>query len=167
MNTNKCRSCGEVKPMQAFYKSQFSRVSGIGECAECTKTRVKATRMANIEYYRAYDRARANNPDRVQARESYAASEQGRATAAAAKRRYAYKSSDRRKAHVTAGNAIRDGRIERLDGCEHCGASGKLQAHHPDYSLPLCVTWLCVPCHASLHKEHREMMRGSKTANFR
>lgn len=160
MDTNKCRSCGEVKPMQAFYKSQFSRVSGIGECAECTKARVKATRMANIEYCRAYDRGRANNPDRVKARDTYAASERGKSAAAAAKKRYQRKSIERRKSHVAVGNAIRDGKLRRLDGCEHCGHSGNLHAHHADYGMPYCVTWLCVPCHAKLHKEHRARLRG-------
>lgn len=159
MDTNKCKKCGEVKPMQAFYKSQFSRVSGLGECAECTKARVRANRMANLDRHRAFDRARADHPKRVAARAEYAASERGRQAQSAAKKRYVYADKNRRAAQIAVGNALRDGRLSRLDACEHCGHDGRLQAHHPEYSLPLCVTWLCVPCHAALHKEHRERLR--------
>jgi predicted DNA-binding protein YlxM (UPF0122 family) len=56
--------------------------------------------------------------------------------------------------------AILRGRITRPENCERCGASGTfkdgrsaIQAHHPDYSKPLDVIWLCQRCH---HDEHRK-----------
>ena len=36
--------------------------------------------------------------------------------------------------------------------CEHCGSADS-QMHHPDYSRPLLVEWLCRPCHLALHRE--------------
>ncbi len=36
--------------------------------------------------------------------------------------------------------------------CRTCGAS-KVEKHHPDYSKPLNVIWLCRPCHLRLHRE--------------
>ena len=36
--------------------------------------------------------------------------------------------------------------------CEKCG-SYESQMHHPDYSRPLLVEWLCRPCHLALHRE--------------
>lgn len=35
--------------------------------------------------------------------------------------------------------------------CERCGAE-PAQMHHADYSKPLEVTWVCRPCHLSLHR---------------
>lgn len=36
--------------------------------------------------------------------------------------------------------------------CQKCGAN-KVEKHHPDYSQPLKVEWLCRPCHLTLHRE--------------
>ena len=35
--------------------------------------------------------------------------------------------------------------------CADCG-SVHVQAHHPDYSNPRLVTWLCGPCHRRRHR---------------
>lgn len=34
--------------------------------------------------------------------------------------------------------------------CDYCGEAA--QKHHPDYSMPLEVKWLCRDCHLVLHK---------------
>jgi hypothetical protein len=36
--------------------------------------------------------------------------------------------------------------------CEVCGATEKLQRHHPDYSKPLEVQILCAHCHIVKHR---------------
>jgi hypothetical protein len=44
--------------------------------------------------------------------------------------------------------AIRRGKLIRSTSCENCGANdGRIEAAHADYSKPLDVRWLCVPCH--------------------
>ena len=45
--------------------------------------------------------------------------------------------------------AVRSGALKRKP-CEKCGAT-KVQAHHPDYSKPLEIVWLCEPCHRLEH----------------
>lgn len=44
---------------------------------------------------------------------------------------------------------LRRGKLVRQP-CECCGNS-KAQMHHPDYSEPLKIQWLCRPCHLDLH----------------
>ena len=56
-----------------------------------------------------------------------------------------------------ARNAIRDGKLTRQP-CEVCGAWA--EAHHPDYSKPLEVIWLCVPNHGAEHKRMKEIENG-------
>lgn len=36
--------------------------------------------------------------------------------------------------------------------CKICGSEKRIEAHHPDYSQPLKVEWLCFKCHRELHK---------------
>lgn len=41
--------------------------------------------------------------------------------------------------------------------CNRCNEEKpflKLEAHHCDYSLPLEVLWLCMPCHKEWHKNN-------------
>ena len=47
-------------------------------------------------------------------------------------------------------NMIRKGIIIRPNNCERCDDVNP-QAHHPDYSKPLEVKWLCKRCHMQLH----------------
>lgn len=47
------------------------------------------------------------------------------------------------------GIAVRKGLIKRLP-CERC-KSTTVEGHHPDYSRPLEVRWLCRPHHRELH----------------
>lgn len=58
----------------------------------------------------------------------------------------------KRKAHLTIGNGITAGKIVKPDACVDCGANGIIHGHHPDYSKPLEVEWLCEPCHRTRHK---------------
>lgn len=61
-----------------------------------------------------------------------------------------------RKARQEVANAIRGGRLEPQP-CFCCGK--RAQAHHPDYSAPLAVVWLCTTHHAEVHKQTRHVLR--------
>ena len=57
----------------------------------------------------------------------------------------------RRNIYKKVQQAVKSGKIAKLP-CEKC-SEPKVQAHHEDYSQPLIVTWLCVPCHNLRHME--------------
>jgi len=56
------------------------------------------------------------------------------------------------RAMESATKARDNGKLKFKTACEHCGTKGKLQMHHPDYSKPRLVLFLCVPCHKDKHR---------------
>jgi DNA-directed RNA polymerase subunit RPC12/RpoP len=56
-------------------------------------------------------------------------------------------------AHRMVSWALQEGRIEHADHCARCGDRGRVVGHHPDYSDPLRVVWLCPTCHANEHRK--------------
>ena len=60
------------------------------------------------------------------------------------------------KAREIARSCVRRGLIER-EPCEVCGDHA--QIHHPDYSQPLLIVWLCSSHHREVHRilENRDL----------
>lgn len=147
-----CISCQRVKPLAAFYRHPQMADRHLNKCKECQKADVKAAREANQEYYREFDRQRANMPHRVTARQTYQKTERGKERMNAGSKAWIARNPEKRAVHVLIGNAIRDGRIER-GTCQICG-SEKAHAHHNDYSKPFDIWWLCRSCHIEFHKKY-------------
>lgn len=68
-------------------------------------------------------------------------------------KRWRERNKEKAKAHGMLAYAIKLGRIIKPKNCEHCGEEKKLHGHHHDYSKPLDVIWLCVPCHKEEHAQ--------------
>ena len=111
----------------------------LNKCKECVKKRVLKHREKNIERIREYDRERSKKEERRKKNRENA-------------ERYCRENPERYKAQTAVSNAVRDGRLYKPDRCSECGSSGRLHGHHPDYSQPLMVVWLCVPCHSKRRK---------------
>ena len=54
---------------------------------------------------------------------------------------------NKRKAHYKARQAFPDARVCSIARCEVEG-----ERHHPDYSKPLDIVWLCRKHHKELHR---------------
>lgn len=160
-----CKTCGATHESADFYPSIKTY------CKAHWRERVSANRAKKADYYKAYDRARANLLHRVEARREYVQTPNGAQKVAEARSRYAAKrrggrparserqpldpvlSAVRRKARIIVGNAIRDGDLSPWPACAHpegCDHT-KVEAHHPDYSRPLDVVWLCPAHHKQAH----------------
>ncbi len=48
-------------------------------------------------------------------------------------------------------HAINAGDIEKPKQCSKCKRKEAVQGHHPDYSKPFDVVWLCPLCHTEEH----------------
>ena len=57
--------------------------------------------------------------------------------------------------------AVRSGKLKKPTECSVCNKTSKrIEGHHDDYSKPLEIVWLCVPCHRKIHRkcDHRERL---------
>ena len=54
-----------------------------------------------------------------------------------------------RIAHVTTANMLR-GNLRRR-ACEFCNSHDNNHGHHPDYTKPAFIMWLCANCHIKEH----------------
>jgi len=146
-----CFKCLTAKPLEAFYKHSRMADGRLNKCMECTKTDVARHRQENLERVRAYDRLRGSVPHRVAARKEYAKTPAYAQSHSASARRWAAKHPERRKASHIVSNAIRDGKLIPWPVCAIPECCDKPQAHHPDYSRPLDVVWLCDYHHKQAH----------------
>ena len=90
------------------------------------------------------------NPENCRAlNRKYLATPKGKAARARATKTYRERNRDRLEAHNAVAYALRTGRLDRWP-CEVCGESA-VEAHHPHYSAPLLVTWLCPAHHKQAH----------------
>jgi hypothetical protein len=134
-----CKTCRRSKRLTTgFYKLAHMPDGHFNECKECWKARVIRNRTAKIDYYRAYDLARAKEPHRK---------------ASARKQTKVWRGRDQRrmKCHNAVARALLAGLIKKHP-CARCD-SVKAMAHHESYDHALDVIWLCQPCHKQRHKE--------------
>ena len=149
-----CKKCNTEKNENDFYNKDNT-------CKDCRKKLVKENRLKNIEYYLEYDKARANRPDRVEARKKYAKTQEGLLAGNRAKENWNKNNLTKRSAHWIVNNAVRNGRIIKPNSCETCGKeSTRIDGHHDDYAYPLSVRWLCPTCHSRWHKKNGNALNG-------
>lgn len=58
----------------------------------------------------------------------------------------------KRVARESINKAVKFGRIVRPAACQQCGATGDVEAHHPDYRRFRDVEWLCPGCHGKTRR---------------
>ncbi len=159
----KCFKCHEVKPLSCFYKHRIMKDGHLGKCKCCTKQDVARHRCDNISKIKAYDKARANNPNRVAGRKSYAeklqSTTEGRKKLLGYKAKYRERNPIKRKAMGVVNNAVKRGKLDK-NPCEICGSEKRIHGHHDDYSKPLEVRWLCPAHHWQWHKENGSGLNG-------
>lgn len=138
----RCFKCGQDKPLDEFYKHPRMADGHLGKCKACTKRDVGEHRQLHLDEIRAYDRRRAVLPHR-------------RAAVKRVCKAYYEVHPERRSVSGKLCAAVKSGHLVRPETCEVCGAKTHINGHHPDYSQPLVVMWVCQPCHKKLHKMFR------------
>jgi hypothetical protein len=137
-----CFVCNELLEIDQFYKHMAMADGHLNKCIECTKAYERMRRDGpDGEKIRAYDRARGSRQPY-----SYVVA-------------YRASNQDKYKAHSLVNAAIKRGLITKHP-CIVCGEE-KTEAHHPDYSSPLDVVWLCPRCHKQTHAMAKRIERKS------
>lgn len=160
-----CNQCQTIKAEGGFYKSSIRKDGVSGSCKECIRSNVKANRAKNAEYYREFDRKRANNPDRVQARRDYKATEVGQKAALRCNKAWRKRNPASYQAQNAVNNAIRDSKLLKPSECQECRKVTALHGHHCDYNKPLEVMWLCEVCHKQWHRDNTPIYCDEKIAS--
>ena len=125
----KCFKCGIEKPIDDFYTHSGTSDGHLNKCKECTRRDV-------MEY-------RRDKPDRELSTRLKACG----------------KNPTPKNAYRAVQAALKAGVLIRPDRCSACGCTSAehvIEAHHYDYSRPLDVIWLCVPCHRNVDRFKRK-----------
>lgn len=154
MESKTCFKCLKIKMLTEFYRHSAMSDKHLNKCKECTRSDVNKRRQENLERIRAYDKLRDSMPHRIAARKEYAKTLEGKIAHARALKAQKLKFSNKYKARNTVNNAVRDGRLVQQP-CLICGETA--EAHHPDYSRPLDVVWLCDKHHREAHAIVKEL----------
>lgn len=123
----RCPGCGVVKDLSAFKTTVAKSFPAYPRCRTCRS---------------AASKRRKSTPE-------------AKALRAAREARWYQANKEKRRAHKTVHRAVCSGRLIRPDSCSRCGSVAPVHAHHADYSKPLEVEWICVPCHGRLHALER------------
>ena len=138
-NQKTCSICKKVKSLHDFY---FQKNSGLYEyrCKGCKHDYYIENREINLPKKREYQR-------------KYYKTERGGKLKRATSRKMYRKHQERWDAKRIIKEAVNSGKIKILN-CEVCNSS-KTEGHHPDYSKPLVVRWLCTKHHRDLHRKFK------------
>jgi len=148
-----CFKCREEKPLSEFYRHPRMADGHLGKCKTCAKRDVaeRAGRLGNNPEWLAKERARCREK---QERYRRLGLEPKAKVSLEARRRYRKANPHKFLARQKAGRAQRKGRLVKPTACQLCGETLKrLVKHHPDYSQPLQVQWLCDKCHGFVHRK--------------
>ena len=134
----KCRGCGIEKCLDEYYVHSLMRDGHLNFCKECVKVRVRS--FGRSPEGREYDRLRFKTAKRKAWMRQY-------------QRKRRLKDWEKFYARGVLDRTVASGKMIRRP-CERC-QDPKTQGHHPDYSQPLKVIWLCGVHHRELHKQYQ------------
>lgn len=123
----RCGGCGQYKSRSEFWASKDRSDRLQSQCKDCSRRRNREKSYPRMRTTKKYKQQHCIRSKRT--RERYP--------------------------ERTRARQMVKGRGLKKDACEHCGATEKLELHHSDYSKPLEVVTLCIPCHRIADKERQ------------
>lgn len=141
-----CIECGKRKSLDDFYKNSASIDGKTSKCVECSRAYAKQRLKKKQESMPEGWKQKAK--DKVAYQKEWSAKNPGYYTEK--KREWWHKNKDRLKVAYAVKYAVKSGKLIKLP-CFVCGEI-EVEGHHPDYSRPLDVVWLCKTHHREVHR---------------
>ena len=146
----RCFKCCAEKERSEFYAHAKMGDGLLGKCKACCRADI----AANIE-------KRKQDPEwlakeRARSRAKMAALRASGVKVQPSKettKRWNEKNKHKRHAQAKAQRAQIKQEITKPDHCQKCGREGYIEKHHPDYTKPLLVEWLCTKCHGETRRK--------------
>lgn len=126
ITTRTCFVCHVEKPLEEFHKNKNKPLGREYMCRTCR---------------RDCDRAQNQRPERIEKMEQYRQAESTMERNRERSKQHYIDNPEANRARAMIAGLIRAGLIERFP-CQVCGKE-PTDGHHPDYSKPLEVIWLC------------------------
>lgn len=143
-----CFKCDTLQPLDNFYKHSQMADGHLNKCKACTKRDAALNYQSNFARYQEYERKRFNTPERKAKSRKYI-------------RNHRLQNPEKNLARSRIAYAVRSGKLQPKP-CQVCGTTEKVEAHHPDYSKPLDVQWLCFTHHREAHRQATGSMRAQQ-----
>lgn len=140
-----CGGCEQSRPTSAFGVSRSSEDGLNSRCRECVNAQARDARAKKASKKPAGWKKKT--ADMRAYRVAWNAAHPGYATRKHAE--WLSRNRWRQRVKDATRRAVKAGRIAKWP-CEVCG-SEHVDAHHPDYSAPLAVVWLCREHHREVH----------------
>lgn len=138
MNNRICSRCGVEKPLEVFHKNKSKPLGHDYWCNVCRND---------------FDRKRHATPQGIKRNKDYKNSDRGRERMRERLRLDYQKNKHKYAARRMIQKLIKLGVIIR-EPCNMCGSDTNLRGHHPDYSKPAFVIWLCQKHHSEVHRKN-------------
>ena len=141
-----CTRCGVSNAAEFFYKNAAADDGLTSACKACLSAYQKA-RKAKLDALKPSG-WKKKTADKAAYMQEWKAKNPGKMTLA--KKRWLENNPLRAKVRDAVKYALKTGKLTRLP----CFVCGELESHghHPDYSRPLDVVWLCKPHHDEVHR---------------
>lgn len=157
----RCYRCEETKDTKFFHKNKSKRDGFSTWCKTCRReygqrSEVKeACAIRMQKYQRKYQQHLREYQRKYQLRPEV------KVAHAKAGRKYKEKFPEKIAAGNTINNAIKANHVTKPTTCSvnNKDCRGQIEGHHPDYSTPLDVIWLCQYHHRELHHKAARVRR--------
>lgn len=171
MSTKACSKCGVVQPLSEFYRRSDRPSGHASACKSCSNARNREYAQRNAEHIKSVRNirnARNPGPARLRAAAWRLANPERNADNTKkwksdnperwyeSAKKWALANPEKIKIQRQLQKAVLRGQVLKSTTCQTCGVTdSQIDGHHPDYSKPLEVVWLCRSCHQSLHAHQR------------
>ena len=145
MKSKHCTRCGIKKRLEEYSPDKRKKDGRYAACRTCCSAYLRTPKAKGVA------RKYRQTPKAQEARKQYDNTPDRKRRKTEHQRKFRTKNPDKHRAHGLVSNALKRGELYRPNSCSSCGVECAPDGHHPDYSKPLEVEWLCKPCHVTEH----------------